>query len=135
MIKLQVLFLALLSCSISSYAQLCNNNLGDPIANIDFGTDQNPVMPPGTTYDFIGGCPSKGQYTISGFLFGCGGYWVQMTGDHTPPPDLNGNYMLVDAESTPGTILETTATGLCENMTYQFSAYITNVLKDNLSCG
>ncbi len=68
-------------------------------------------------------------------MFGCGGYWVQMTGDHTPPPDLNGNYMLVDAESTPGTVLQDTATGLCENMTYQFSAYVTNVLQDNLSCG
>src|SRR5271154_4654098 len=109
--KFIIVSFALLLCFPVLHAQLCNNNLGDPIVNIDFGTADNPVKPSFTSYAYVGGCPSKGQYTISGFLFGCGGDWVQMTGDHTPPPDLNGNYMLVDAESTPGTVLQDTATG------------------------
>jgi gliding motility-associated-like protein len=133
--KFRIILFILLLCSFFSRAQLCNNNLGDPIINIDFGTKDNPVKPAFTSFEKVYGCPSKGQYTINDFLFGCGGTWVQMTGDHTPPPDLNGNYMLVDAESTPGTVLQDTARGLCGNMTYQFSAYITNVLQDNLSCG
>lgn len=124
----------LLFSALSTKAQLCNNNLGDPIINLNFGFRGNPQFPDKTTYSYMGGCPSKGNYTISDFLFGCGGYWVQLTGDHTPPPDMNGNYMLVNAESTPGTIMEDTATGLCSNMTYQFSAYIKNVMQDKLTC-
>src|SRR5690242_20461201 len=88
----------LLSLSVVSRAQLCNNNLGDPIINVTFGTVHAPLPASTTTYDYVGGCPSKGQYTISDFLFGCGGFWVQMTGDHTLG-DLNGTYMMVDAES------------------------------------
>src|SRR4051794_17137477 len=93
-------------------AQLCNNNLGDPIINVTFGIKGAPDIPNITAYDYVRGCPSKGQYTINDFLFGCGGYWVQMTGDHTPG-DLNGNYMLVNAENTPGIVHQDTATGLC----------------------
>jgi len=132
--KFRIIFPALLLCSVLAQAQLCNNNLGDPIVNVTFGTRGNPDIPKITSYEFVGGCPGKGKYTISDFLFGCGGYWVAMTGDHTPG-DLNGNYMLVNAESTPGTIHRDTATGLCENMTYQFSVYVTNVLTANISCG
>ena len=124
----------LLLCTHSLRAQLCNNNLGDPIVNVTFGTKDNKQIPAVTSYELTGGCPSKGQYTINDFLFGCGGYWVQMTGDHTSG-DLNGNYMLVNAESTPGIVHQDTATGLCENMLYQYSFYVTNVLQTNLSCG
>jgi len=132
----QYIFVLIFYCCLSSLkAQLCNNNLGDPIVNITFGTSSAPEKPDVTTFDFAYGCPSKGQYTIADFLFGCGGYWVPMTGDHTPFPDLNGNYMLVNAESTSGILVQDTASGLCENMLYQFSAYVTNVMQDNLSCG
>jgi gliding motility-associated-like protein len=131
--KFLTLLIVLLFYTALIQAQLCNNNLGDPIVKMDFGDDVNPQYP-NTSYTLVGGCPKKGEYTISGFLFGCGGYWVQMTGDNTPN-DLNGNYMLVDAESTPGVVFQATASNLCENMTYQYSAYITNVLQTNLSCG
>src|SRR6478735_1414030 len=132
--KVRIIFPALLLCSALAHAQLCNNNLGDPIVNVTFGTKDNKDYPSVTTYEQAGGCPAKGQYTINDFLFGCGGYWVQMTGDHTSG-DLNGNYMLVNAESTPGIVHQDTATGLCENMLYQYSFYVTNVLQTNLSCG
>src|SRR3954467_6144612 len=111
----------LLSLSVIIKSQLCNNNLGDPIINETFGTKDAPLKP-NTTYDYVGGCPSKGQYTISDFLFGCGGYWIKMTGDHTPN-DLNGNYMMVDAESTPGLVYMDTVSGLCSGLNYEFAAY------------
>lgn len=131
--KIRVLILFLLHAPFLQ-AQLCNANLGDPIVNVTFGTRDNPQIPSVTSFERVGGCPAKGQYTINDFLFGCGGYWVQMTGDHTSG-DLNGNYMLVNAESTPGIVHQDTATGLCENMLYQYSFYVTNVLQTNLSCG
>src|SRR6185436_1878861 len=129
--KSRVLFTVLFFYSGLLHAQLCNTNLGDPIVNVTFGAGQD--FPPNkTSYTYVGGCPSKGEYTISSFLFGCGGYWVAMTGDHTG--DHNGNYMLVDAESTPGIVHEDTAKNLCGNMTYQYSAFVTNVMQDNLTC-
>jgi gliding motility-associated-like protein len=132
--KFRIIFPALLLCSVLVQAQLCNNNLGDPIVNVTFGTREKKDIPSVTSYERVGGCPAKGKYTINDFLFGCGGYWVQMTGDHTPG-DINGNYMMVNAESTPGIVHQDTATGLCDNMLYQYSAYITNVLQDPHSCG
>src|SRR4051812_29238467 len=117
----------------ASHAQLCNNNLGDPIVNVTFGTGHAPLPPNTTTYSYIDGCPNKGEYTINDFLFGCGGYWVQMTGDHTSG-DINGNYMMVNAESTPGLVHLDTAKGLCSGLTYQFSAYVTNVMNSVYTC-
>lgn len=123
----------LLLCFFTNKAQLCSNYIGDPIINITFGTSDAPVPPKSTVYERVYGCPSKGQYTISDFLFGCGGYWVQMTGDNTPG-DINGNYMMIDAESTAGLVDEETATGLCSGTTYQFAAYITNIMTDGYTC-
>src|SRR5689334_10494894 len=102
--KVWLLTSILLFLSVLTKSQLCNNNLGDPIVNETFGTKDAPLRPK-TTYDYVGGCPSKGQYTINDFLFGCGGFWIKMTGDHTPG-DSNGNYMMVDAESTPGLVYQ-----------------------------
>jgi hypothetical protein len=128
------LFGYLICNSLLIHAQLCNNNLGDPIVNVTFGTSGTSPLPPNTTtYSFAYGCPSKGEYTINDFLFGCGGSWVQIIGDHTPD-DVDGNYMLINAESTPGVVNLDTAHNLCDNMTYQFSAYIANVMQDVLTC-
>ena len=126
------LFFLLFCISILSKAQLCNNNLGDAIVNITFG-NRHVSLPPGTTtYDFSSGCPKKGEYTLAGLIFGCGDHtWMTIAGDHTG--DLNGNYMLVNAESTPGIIHADTARGLCGNTTYQYSAWICNVMQ-NFSC-
>ena len=115
-------------------AQFCSGSLGDPVINMTFGSGHSFVMPPNiTTYINTGGCPSKGQYVISNFLFGCGNHeWIQMIGDHTG--DYNGNYMLVNAESTPGIVFKDTAKNLCENTNYVFSAWISNVMQ-NFTCG
>jgi hypothetical protein len=124
-------FLILLNLSLLR-AQLCSGSLGDPILNVTFGNTHNPLPPGKTIYSYVGGCPAVGQYTINNFLFGCGGFWVKMTGDHTG--GTNGNYMLVDAENNPGIVNLDTVTGLCSGITYQYAAYITNVMQPQLTC-
>ncbi len=115
--------------SCSSEAQVCNGSLGDPVINETFGSGHYELPPNRTTYERVGGCPNTmGTYTISGFLFGCGPHtWVQMVGDHTPN-DSEGNYILVNAASTPGTIYTDTAKNLCGNTVYQFGMWVTSVM-------
>ena len=114
-------------------AQLCNGSLGDPIVNVTFGADQYSIPNGVTTFEYTGDCPGKGQYTITNFIFGCGNHsWVALTGDHTG--DHDGNYMLVNAESTPGIVHLDTANNLCGNTTYVYAAWISAVMQ-KISCG
>ncbi|CAN5769696.1 hypothetical protein BH10BAC2_BH10BAC2_31360 [soil metagenome] len=118
-------------------AQLCDGNLGEPIVNITFGNHANPYKFPSsaTTYKPAGGCPNKGEYIISGFIFGCGNNtWIPMTGDHYFPGNEGGSYMMVNAAGTPGTIYTDTVRELCGNTTYQLAGWITNVMQD-ITCG
>lgn len=92
-----------------------------------------------TTFEYKKGCPGKGQYTLANLIFGCGdnSSWIMMAGDHTG--DVGGNYMLVNAENssgsiTPAVIHVDTANGLCSGIPYVFSAWVTNVMRD-FSCG
>ena len=136
--KSSILIICLFVCLTTiGKAQLCNGTLGDPIINMTFGAGSNFTMPgKTTTFEEVGGCPNKGQYVISSFLFGCGSNddksWIKMIGDHTK--DLNGNYMLVNAESTPGTVFTDTANDLCDNTNYVFSGWISNAMQD-FTCG
>src|SRR5215831_1342758 len=114
-----------------SYAQLCTGNLGDPTLNITFGDGDFPPLPRGATdYTFEGnGCPGPGEYTISSFLFGCGDKtWFPLIGDHARLTS-KGCYMLVNGAGKTGTVIKETASGLCANTTYDFSAWITNVME------
>lgn len=127
-------FLAIVS---ATQAQLCNGSLSDPVINVTFGTSHAMLLKSVTSYDYTGGCPSKGKYTIQNLIFGCGETpaahsWHLLAGDHTR--DLNGQFMLVNAESTAGIIHQDTASGLCGNTTYQYSAWIANVMQ-NFACG
>jgi gliding motility-associated-like protein len=124
----------LLLCHTAVKAQLCTGSKGDPIINQDFGAGNSFVMNLNQSpLKKINGCPNKGEYTISNFLFGCGGRtWLQMVGDHTR--NYQGNYMLVNAESTPGIIYTDTARNLCEGTNYVFSAWISNAMQ-SFTCG
>lgn len=118
-------------------AQLCSGTLGDPVINMTFGAGSNFNLPKNTTtFERTDGCPGKGQYVISNFLFGCGNNndksWIKMIGDHTG--NLNGNYMLINAESTPGTVFTDTANNLCSNTNYVFSGWVSNAMQ-NFTCG
>jgi len=137
--KFSALLTYLLVCfSNSSTAQSCNGSLGDPVVNETFGAGGGQLASYKTSYQFVGGCPDNngnnlgGFYTLGSFLFGCGPHtWVQMIGDHTR--DANGNYMLVNAASTPGIVYMDTAKNLCGNTNYQFGVWFTSVMT-SLAC-
>jgi gliding motility-associated-like protein len=118
--------------SLHTMAQVCTGSLGDPVLNETFGSSGFMLPSYKTTYQYIRGCPSKGTYTLSSFLFGCGPRtWVQLVGDHTG--DYNGNYMLVNAESQPGIVYQDTIKNLCSGTVYQFGVWITRVM-EKIAC-
>lgn len=112
-------------------AQLCEGSLGDPVVDITFGSGSNPgpPLPSGTTdYTYVAtGCPNDGQYTITNSITNCfGGTWYPAK-DHTPGVP-NGYMMAVNASYNPGDFYVTKVDGLCPNTTYQFAAWIFNLL-------
>lgn len=119
-----------------SKAQLWSGSLGPPIISITFGDGYNtPLADNFTSYENGGMCPQPGQYGIGGKSFGCSDEngvsrnWLRIIGDHYFPGDVAANFMMVNAEGTPGTVFLDTARELCGNATYQFAAWITNVLQ------
>ena len=138
-LKLKVVFLfCVLSIgNVVTYAQVCSGSLGDAVVNITFGTGVgigSPLSTNTTTYTFANAdCPIDGSYTIINNTINCfGGTWHSLVEDHTPN-DVNGYMMLVNASFTPRDFYVDTVIGLCANTTYEFSAWIVNVLK-NTSC-
>jgi gliding motility-associated-like protein len=119
-------FLGFAQCS---FAQLgfCSGNSGDPIFTETFGTGTNfgPPLPAGTTtYQFVAGAPQDGQYTISnnsGFFD-----WHNVP-DRTPG-DINGKMLVVNADFTAGEFFRIRVSGLCQGTSYEFSAWVLNLL-------
>lgn len=115
-------------------AQSCNGSLGDPVINQDFGSGANPGAPLAggiTTMTYTSSnCPNDGYYTISNSLTGEGNChqdtWHNVTSDHTGNP--NGYMMIVNASEQPSVFFTQTANGLCPNTTYEFSAYVLNLI-------
>ena len=97
-------------------------SLGEPIVNIDFGTDVPDLGGGVTTYRYVNGGPSDGQYTLSkNANFNNG--WHNM-------PDCSGDgFMLVvnADDNTAGEFYRIPVEGLCENTDFYFSAFIANV--------
>ncbi|MEO6719775.1 MAG: gliding motility-associated C-terminal domain-containing protein [Ferruginibacter sp.] len=113
-------------------AQVCTGSLGDAVVNVDFGSGNNPgaaLSTSITTYNFTSSsCPNDGSYTVVNNTSGCfGGSWHNMPEDHTPN-DVNGYMMLVNASFNPGDFYLDTVRNLCANTTYEFAAWIANVL-------
>ncbi|MEP6844843.1 MAG: gliding motility-associated C-terminal domain-containing protein [Panacibacter sp.] len=112
-------------------AQLCQGSLGDPVVSLDFGAGPNPgpslLFP--TIYNFVSyDCPNDGSYTVRNATSNCfGGSWHNLTKDHTG--NANGYFMLVNASITPGDFYLDTVHGLCTNTTFEFAAWVVNVLK------
>lgn len=109
-------------------AQVCTGGLGDAVVNITFGTGTTPdfnFSPPAAYTYTSSTCPNDGSYTITTASTGCfGGSWHTVTADHTG----GGAFMLVNASYTPGDFFTATVTNLCPNTTYEFAAWIMNVL-------
>ncbi|HTL08233.1 MAG TPA: hypothetical protein VL307_08260, partial [Chitinophagaceae bacterium] len=115
-------------------AQLCTGSLGDPVVNINFGSGTNPIGPSlgilSTNYTYITQpCPADGSYTITNNVNGCfNNTWLNLPEDHTPG-DVNGYMMLVNASYNPGVFYADTVRNLCGGTTYEFSAWLINVLR------
>jgi gliding motility-associated-like protein len=110
-------------------AQICNGSFGDAVVNITFGRAGNPqganYVPYGSYMYLTDICPNDGYYTITNYTSNCfGSTWYSISEDHTG----GGNFMLVNASYQPGDFFLTTVTDLCPNTTYEFSAWIMNVM-------
>lgn len=129
---LAIIFFGVLAPGVN--AQSCTGSLGDPVINQDFGSGANPGAPLAggiTTMTYTSSnCPNDGQYTIANSLTGTGNChqdtWHNVTSDHTGNP--NGYMMIVNASEQPSVFFTQTANGLCPNTTYEFSAYVLNLI-------
>lgn len=132
-IILKVSFFSLLFLFVFSselLAQLCQGSLGDPVVNITFGAGSNPGPPlgPTTNYTYVtDGCPNDGYYTIANTITSCYNDTWHSTNDHTGDP--NGYMMVVNASYNPGDFFVKRVDGLCPNTTYEFAAWIYNLLQ------
>jgi gliding motility-associated-like protein len=117
-------------------AQLCQGSLGDPIVNITFGGGTNPGPPLASTKNlqyFSPDCPNDGFYTVRTNTTQCFfNSWHTVNSDHTGNAD--GYFMLINASLQKSEFYVDTVRGLCPNTTYEFAAWIMNVIKPS-SCG
>ncbi|WP_439460794.1 gliding motility-associated C-terminal domain-containing protein [Pedobacter sp. GSP4] len=111
----------------------CNGTLGDPIKNETFGSGTNnfgaALSTSVTDYVYVNRSTNDGEYTITKTIAGLNPGWIQNIVNHTPN-DPNGYMMVVNASNSPGIFYQTTVTDLCPNTTYEFSAWIINVLRN-----
>lgn len=129
---------ALLVACLPVYSQLCTGSLGDPVVHISFGSGSaqgNPIRSVSNVYTFFStDCPNDGYYTIRTGTSACfANTWHTVSEDHTPN-DNNGYMMIVNASYQPGDFYLDTVRGLCANTTYEFAAWVMNVLR-NTACG
>jgi gliding motility-associated-like protein len=118
-------------------AQLCQGSLGDPLINITFGAGQNPgpaLTAATTSYQYVStDCPGDGFYTVRNSTTSCfGSSWHSLSRDHTG--DANGYFMLVNASFQPSAFYLDTVKGLCSGTTYEFAAWVINVLNLSSQC-
>jgi len=107
-------------------------SLGDPIVDITFGSGTAtrsgalPADSGSTSYTYSStGFPSDDYYTIANTTAGMfNGWWT--TTDHTG--NTGGYMMIVNGSYDPGIFYTRTVSGLCGNTTYQFAAWIKNLL-------
>jgi gliding motility-associated-like protein len=133
--KNYILLVLLFNYTIA-FSQLgfCNGSSGAPIffENFGSGTTYGPALPAGVTnYTYVNsGFPNDGQYTLFYRTDLIGNNWLYSL-DHTPdnqPDGINGKSLIVNASNTPGQFYKRTVTGLCSNTTFEFSAWVINII-------
>jgi len=132
-----IITITILLISNRGNAQLCQGSLGNPIVNITFGSGANPGQPfsaATTTYTYTSSdCPQDGYYAIRNSTSSCfGSAWHTVTHDHTGDP--NGYFMLVNSSFAPSAFYLDTVRGLCSNTTFEFAAWIANMLALGQGC-
>lgn len=117
--------------SLPASAQLCNGSLGDPMVNITFGSGAGsgtPLSAATTSYTYHpADCPNDGTYSIVNTTNNCFGTWHTLSRDHTGNPQ--GYFMLVNASYDPSDFYLETVRGLCSNTTYEFAAWVMNMVR------
>lgn len=121
-----VIFLLFSAAKIN--AQICRGALGDPVINIDFGRGTSGIGPAitETNYRYKNGNPEDGEYTIVKTTAGLNPGWHQSIVNRTPN-DPNGYFMVVNADYNKGVFYQKSI-NVCPNTTYEFAAYIINIL-------
>lgn len=137
MLRVYFVTAILLFAGICTNAQLCQGSLGDPIVNISFGSGANPGSPlaaAATGYGYVANdCPNDGFYTVRSNTSNCfSSSWHNVPADHTG--NTNGYFMLVNASIQPSAFYVDTVRGLCGNSTYEFAAWVMNVILSS-ACG
>lgn len=117
--------------NIFSQLGFCEGSKGDPIFEEDFSSSN--ALPPGTTnYRYVTGQdPQDGEYRITNEIGNEIGGW------HTSLPQTTvskGNALVVNADYTAGRFFKTEISGLCENTSYEFSAFLINILAADNTC-
>ncbi len=127
-LRLFFLVFLLFACSeVCAQLSFCTGNSGEAIFSEDFGTGttNGPPLPAGVTgYTYVTSNTEDGQYTISNQM-GQLNSWHR-TEDHTPG-DTNGKALIVNASFTADQFYARPIAGLCENTSYEFSAWLLNV--------
>jgi gliding motility-associated-like protein len=134
-LKYFIFLLAILFTAAVTNAQLCTGSLGDPVVNITFGAGNNPgpsLPQMVTNYTYASSaCPNDGLYTIASSSPSCfNNSWQILNEDHTPG-DANGYMMIVNASVNPGVFYLDTVRNLCGGTTYEFSAWLLNILRSS----
>lgn len=113
-----------------SASSFCDGFLGAPTVSINFGSGNNPgpPLPNGvTTYRYRNVCAiESNDYAIRSNTLACRNVWYEIPEDHTPN-DVNGYFMMVDADDSRGEFYRTSVTGLMPNFKYEFSAWVGNI--------
>ncbi len=123
--------------AVGAAAQTCTGSLGDPVINETFGagTTQNevgPALPYGVTtlqYSPLACVGDIEGYTFVSYMYGChASTWQHLNNDHTGNPF--GYFMLINGPDGGGDVYDEKVAGdkLCPNTTYEFAAWIMNVL-------
>ena len=124
---LKFLLLILLPSQLSAQLGFCEGSKGDPIFHEDFGTGTgsgSPLSSGTTSYTYVTGDPQDGEYTISSSI------GTNITSWHSELPSTTisrGKALIVNADFTSGRFYKTEISGLCQNTTYEFSAYLLNI--------
>ena len=129
--KILIPLLILAFGRVAAQTPTCTGGLGDPIVDITFGSGlgYGPALAPGiTNMTYIADeCPEDGYYTIIHSTTGCySPTWLNVTSDHTGNP--NGYFMLINASYLPSDFYVQTISGLCVGTTYQFAAWVLNMV-------
>jgi len=136
-LHLCALLCLLFGAPLTATGQLCSGSLGDAVLNESF--DKNTLAIGYNDYKFVYGCPDNpGECTLTNFMFGCGPKTFYVTaGDHTRiiSHNPNSNELLINATNKPGLVYRQTVDGLCGNITYQFSAFVTNMINTGVCSG